>query len=696
MESGTITQIANLRICSTDRDSPALRLAVTRQLSGFDMNPSGLPPSSVFIVRKLTDPLPGRIRSDVRGAGFDPMWENALLEKLERLSRNAQRPSKGLFFGKPDAVLFNDEAELLACLLIDLTNGRAHQCWWWHSFLKNQWRDVDRSGQVCKFLEDKPHTIPSVLTLLTNWRQALSVISSLSPEHSSQITTSMLNAFGLRDFAERLSRLTYNEQPFGKSVVKKTAPDGGNPAGQLISDDTGYFRASDPHFSASFFQEPLLSPPWEKLLDHWSIPTGLNNKQAALLGLALMLYTRPQALRHPGFQLAMLSWQKVSFSEEISLDARNRLSEKRYQEIPGQEDQPGPELIFPQLKSTDLAGGIRQEGKGDQKTDISGMEDITAKQPITISAPSVQLNSQKSVPITEIHFPEKKLKRTSDENSRSFESKETSSKIFWPDNGTPTRLGGILYLINLMDRLDIPGIFESHWALDSGLSRWALLECLARALLDKYICHYKDDPIWALLADLDGRDPGDAIGRSVTDTGIYRLPTEWLKTMDLKEHTCLWATSCNCLRIWYGSGFLLVEVPCRQGNPVDQAIHELRAYFPLASDNRLTRAPFGKAPIGCCKRLTAQGIHVDLSQWLSLVIPALGKIIQMFLKLPSSTSHTLAKNLFTCPGQFHVTTTHIDFVTDINNIFISIRAAGLDRNPGWLPEWGRVVKFHFL
>ena len=673
-------QIGALHIRGAPRDDPSLRLAVSSQLDSIEFRPSGMPPSAILIIRQIKDPLPGQIPTRRTIVHHNTKWHRALKERMGNLYRQAAQPQNGTVSQQSDAVLFSDEAELLACLVFDVSRRTAENHWWWQSILKNQWRDVDRSGQVCSLLEDKPHIIPSVMTLLTKWHHAFSVISSLTPEHSSKITTSMLNAFGLRGFAERLSRSTYNEEPFGKNLVKKPVPEDSNPAGQLIPDGTGYSRVSDPLFPSTSFKEPVLTPPWEKLLDHWSIPTGLNNKQAALLGLALMLHSRPQAVRQHGFQLAMLSWQRASFSKEISLDEENRFSEKRYQEIPGQEDQPGPDLISPQLEITD----------------VSGMEDITAKQATTISAPSAQLNSQKSVPITEIHFPEKTLKRTSDENDRSFEPEKTPSKIFWPDSGISTRLGGILYLINLMERLEIPGIFESHWVLNSGLSRWALLECLARALLDKYICHYKDDPIWSLLADLDGRNPGETIGGAVTDKGIYRLPPDWLKTMNLKEHTCFWATSRNCLRIWYGSEVLLVDLPSQQGNPVEQAVHELRAYLPQASDNSLTRAPFGKAPIACRKRLTAQGIHVDLSQWLSLVIPALGKIIQMLLKLSSSSSHTLVKNLFTSPGQFHVTTTHIDFVTDINNISISIRAAGLDRNPGWLPEWGRVVKFHFL
>jgi hypothetical protein len=39
--------------------------------------------------------------------------------------------------------------------------------------------------------------------------------------------------------------------------------------------------------------------------------------------------------------------------------------------------------------------------------------------------------------------------------------------------------------------------------------------------------------------------------------------------------------------------------------------------------------------------------------------------------------------------------THVDVEIDIEAIDLSARVAGLDRDPGWVPELGRVVTFHF-
>jgi hypothetical protein len=34
-------------------------------------------------------------------------------------------------------------------------------------------------------------------------------------------------------------------------------------------------------------------------------------------------------------------------------------------------------------------------------------------------------------------------------------------------------------------------------------------------------------------------------------------------------------------------------------------------------------------------------------------------------------------------------------VMSLNDISLPVRLAGLDCDPGWLPDFGRVVKFHF-
>jgi hypothetical protein len=46
-------------------------------------------------------------------------------------------------------------------------------------------------------------------------------------------------------------------------------------------------------------------------------------------------------------------------------------------------------------------------------------------------------------------------------------------------------------------------------------------------------------------------------------------------------------------------------------------------------------------------------------------------------------------------GKLYVTSTHVDLVMDLDDVSVPARLAGLDTNPGWVPELGRVVSFHY-
>lgn len=47
-------------------------------------------------------------------------------------------------------------------------------------------------------------------------------------------------------------------------------------------------------------------------------------------------------------------------------------------------------------------------------------------------------------------------------------------------------------------------------------------------------------------------------------------------------------------------------------------------------------------------------------------------------------------------GTLYISRTHIDLVMGMPQISVPVRIAGLDANPGWIPELGRVITFHFV
>ncbi|MCG8457164.1 MAG: hypothetical protein MI919_12875, partial [Holophagales bacterium] len=51
--------------------------------------------------------------------------------------------------------------------------------------------------------------------------------------------------------------------------------------------------------------------------------------------------------------------------------------------------------------------------------------------------------------------------------------------------------------------------------------------------------------------------------------------------------------------------------------------------------------------------------------------------------------------LLELPGTLFVTATHVDLVASLEAVRLDVRRAGLDLDPGWVPELGRVVQFHY-
>lgn len=97
----------------------------------------------------------------------------------------------------------------------------------------------------------------------------------------------------------------------------------------------------------------------------------------------------------------------------------------------------------------------------------------------------------------------------------------------------------------------------------------------------------------------------------------------------------------------------------------------------------------------------------DLTPWLAATLPELDQYLTT-LSLPSSLASpsspsspslhlpsSLSSHLPT-PAEIHPSRTHIDIVFSLDQISLDLRLAGLDRDPGWVPELARVITFHYL
>jgi hypothetical protein len=52
--------------------------------------------------------------------------------------------------------------------------------------------------------------------------------------------------------------------------------------------------------------------------------------------------------------------------------------------------------------------------------------------------------------------------------------------------------------------------------------------------------------------------------------------------------------------------------------------------------------------------------------------------------------------LLVVPGRVGVSLTQVDLVAPLDAVHLSVRLRALDADPGWVPAFGRVIRFHFV
>jgi hypothetical protein len=208
--------------------------------------------------------------------------------------------------------------------------------------------------------------------------------------------------------------------------------------------------------------------------------------------------------------------------------------------------------------------------------------------------------------------------------------------------GFETAFGGVLYLVNVMSHLDLPEIFEPDWRLASGAGSWQTLELLARALLVRRVRHIVDDRIWDALRILDERPQDVPLGAGMVQPRMTGLPDAWIDA---------------------------------KGRPPSAVV---------AVGSKATTGVFGDlesyaSPAAC--------------EWVTRVTPYVRWRISRALG-PGAGARAVVAAL-RCQGRIFVSATHVDVELALADISVPVRRAGLDRDPGWQPGFGRVIRYRF-
>jgi hypothetical protein len=255
-----------------------------------------------------------------------------------------------------------------------------------------------------------------------------------------------------------------------------------------------------------------------------------------------------------------------------------------------------------------------------------------------------------------------------------------------------TRLGGLLYLVHALENLGVPDAFEERWTLASQGGPWGALDLIGRALLGKHFATVADDPLWPLLARLAAWPPAHRGGPDPA----FHIPAAWMGLLDDRGERFTWAARHGRLWIWSSAGYLVAHRAWRASRPPDAAAvrRELRRAG-APTDARIVQRRDARIPLLTLPAVPA-GCPARYGRLAAAIAPAVRR--RLWLAIGGGDRRSRRDRisaLLHVRARLYVSSSHVDLVATLDRADLAIRRAGLDRDPGWLPGYGRVIYFHF-
>ena len=657
------TTIERVRLKQVDVDAPLARQRLSFLFSSAVLQPARMPPSAVLVIRSMYDPLPGRIAPKLATATMlSTEWEHAAQSQLGDIYRKAARPSMGPVPLSAEAVLFADYGELLACLALDFSASEASS-WWWKSTLRHH-STLLTSAWLQAWAEN-PRYVPSALQQLDERGQAAQVLRKMTPAEAWRLLLAVARAFDLPESAfgadarESVPYLT-------RGINQQESPAFGGRSGvNANSFADAAVGAQGKEDSASHFTKL----PWEPYVSASSTPAELGPERRALIGVSLLLSYSPQQAASAVFAHELRSWLAFEHTHDAaSSDEQAPQIDPRQLSIdrkPSDETNSASAIQFnlsSDRESEDLqtpetfdAGSLRD---GLNQRASSSLFDTAAQNPI-LNAVSAAL------PMSEIA-----LQQADTSNSDARAGKSSQPWRLHLENGCRTGLGGLFYLTHLLRRAYLP-------YFDVDLGGWALLELLARCVLPPGSADLHDDPVWTALALLDRREPGTSTGAAFRSQSVYEAPDVWLRNLEATERMVRFRS--DGVELWHPEGFLTFD---SQEQPLIWP-----QGFQLTQMNRQKRRGLRRYASVCPMQLN---LSPELRRFLHFILP------YARWRMSQALGEASLQEILQREGTLYVTRSHVDLVMSMKQVSLPARFAGIDANPGWVPELGRVITFHFV
>jgi hypothetical protein len=481
------------------RADVAARLRVSRLLSTATLEPDGLPASALLVVRRVRDPLPGRLHTAGPALRVSEPWERAVRGVLADAWRGAARPASGAVPAGAQAVLFMDPAEMLAVLALDARAGRVHARWWWSALFRSAY-DHDMLASV--WVREARH-VPAALAWLDARGQADAVVASLTQVQVRHVTLAVAAAFEL--------------PPALRSVLSPPAPH--RPVASASEHDRLPARVAP---SASAREES--AAPWAPFLPAASVPPALSLEKQALLGIGLLLHIAPLVPRTARFAAATAVWRTTCARRDAGdseAAAPHPLRFERLASPPHPVTHPNRSERIAPGEAAPPAGGAGPAAAA--QLSPAGQLQGTAPLRVAGAPPAPAAASATSAPPAR-DTPAAVSSVAGSRNQTALEPASApgdEGSSVHPVAPTPWRdphlieahstLCGVFFLLNALCRVDWFARADDAVPDSPVRSGWGWLELVARRLLGRRA--QPADPLWRVLAVLDGR--------AATDRGGY-------------------------------------------------------------------------------------------------------------------------------------------------------------------------------
>ena len=563
--SGVRDKVHTLRINTKNGSGHALRMSIAKSIAELDLRPPGMSPSAVLFVKHIQDQLPGSNKT---------AWKASLKNKMNGIYGQAVKPQAGKIIGNPDAVLFKDKAELLISLLVDICAGTATNRWWWRS---RQFPSIYPSSQIKESLIQDTEYIPAVFTGLIDIEKGLDVVKKLDTQDAHYLVHALLHKFQLASLSRKLIRVemevleqcentgltsgsnieyrnhlrtinyppwvtlfsnelwrsdlkkeqailiglarTLQEKPL---LVRNTAFQSGIEqwwAGEVLKESSHDETEEEYDKHEDYARSEILEENRE-YTKHKDIHSQALDKPFAVSGTQDTTQSDSPTGKQAGYLSKPIDQSPGSnFSNSYDGEKAN-----------GENWLPINHDLYSRSNLPDLPQTLKEEGVDIFQDDMEEAHHSLNFQ--TSSDASIHnsgvLSHHKN--IADVESDEAVLSGNSadvDVQNEDTVDSEDFNTLF-SEAFFDSELGGVFYLINLLQQLDFPYCLDNRDVVSRQLSPWCTLDALARSLLGKEYLRVQHDPIWVLLAKLDSRRNKSKLGEKFKAPSSYRL----ISTMD--------------------------------------------------------------------------------------------------------------------------------------------------------------------